>query len=171
MIRRELAKRGFFLGDRTIRYHLKILEERWLVEGHEKVGRTITQAGLEELSRALAYQRIGSILAKYLSLAYRSTYSPQTEEGEFVTNVIMLDKNHEQKALEILGALYDHGFLPFPYYKLIEENEEYREVSVPKGKIALLVVCNLTVDGVLIHSGVPIILKYGGLVQLLKRKP
>ena len=32
-------------------------------------------------------------------------------------------------------------------------------------------VCNLTVDGVLIHSGVPIILKYGGLVQLLKRKP
>ena len=171
VIRKELARRGFFLSERTIRYHLKILEERGLVEGHEKVGRTITKAGLEELNRAMAYQRIGSILTKYISLAYRTTYSPEKNDGEIVANVIMLNKDHEQKALELIRELYDGDLLPFPYYKLIDEEEEYRELSIPRGRIAILVACNLTIDGVLMHSGIPLFLRYGGLVQMLNHKP
>jgi repressor of nif and glnA expression len=78
IIQRELAKRGFLFSERTVRYHLKILEERGFVEGHERIGRRITEKGLEELTRALAYERIGSILTKYMSLAYKTTYPPIT---------------------------------------------------------------------------------------------
>ena len=171
LIRRELARRGFFLSERTIRYHLKLLEERGLVEGHEKVGRTITKAGLEELTRALAYERIGSILTKYLSLAYRTTYSPDNDSGDVVANVIILDKKYEKDALNLVVELYNGRLLPSPYYKVIDEEEEYREVSIPKGRVAILTVCNLTIDGVLMHSGIPLILRYGGLVQFLKGRP
>ncbi len=171
LIRKELAKRGFFLSDRTIRYHLKLLEERGLVEGHEKVGRTITREGLEELGRALAYERVGSILTKYLSLAYRTGYSPMENYGDVVANVIIVDKKYERDALNIIAELYNGKLLPSPYYKILDEEEEYREISVPKGKVAMLTVCNLTIDGVLMHSGVPLILRYGGLVQFLRGKP
>jgi len=170
-IRKELAKRGFFLSERTIRYHLKLLEERGLVEGHERVGRTITRAGLDELTRALAYERIGSILTKYLSLAYRTTYSPGGGSGDVVANVMIIDKGREGEALRIVAELYDGGLLPYPYYMILDEEEEYREISVPKGMVAILTVCNLTMDGVLIHSGIPLILKYGGLVQFLRGEP
>ena len=171
LIRKELARRGFFLSERTIRYHLKLLEEKGLVEGHEKVGRTITKAGLEELSRALAYERIGSILTKYLSLAYKTTYSPDNDSGDVVANVIIVDKKYEKDALNIIIELYNGKLLPSPYYKIIDEEEEYREISVPKGRVAILTVCNLTIDGVLMHSGIPLILRYGGLVQFLKGRP
>jgi len=171
LIRKKLAKRGFFLSERTIRYHLKLMEERGLVEGHEREGRTITKAGLEELSRALAYERIGSILTKYLSLAYKATYSPKTDSGEVVANVLLMDKKFESNALKIIEKLYDGKLLPSPFIKILDEEEEYREISVPRGRIAVLTVCNLTIDGVLIHSGIPLMLKYGGLVQFLKWKP
>ncbi|RLI39533.1 NrpR transcriptional repressor [Candidatus Bathyarchaeota archaeon] len=171
LIRKELAKRGFFLSERAIRYHLRLLEERGLVEGHRKAGRTITESGLEELSRALAYERVGSILTKYLTLAYNVTYNPDRDQGEVVTNVIMIDKRYLDDAVKIIVDLWEAGFLPSPYVKILDEAEEYRDVAVPRGKVVILTVCNLTIDGVLMHSGIPLILKYGGLVQFLKWKP
>ena len=171
LLRRELAKRGFPLSERAIRYHLKLLEERGLVEGHEKAGRTISGLGLEELSKALAYERIGSILTWYLSLAYRTTYSPESGEGEVVANVFMIDKNFREDVIKAVKNLYSAGLLPAPYVKVLNEEEEYREISAPEGKIAVMTVCNLTIDGILIHSGIPLILRYGGLVQFIKWKP
>ncbi|MCX8187122.1 MAG: NrpR regulatory domain-containing protein [Nitrososphaeria archaeon] len=171
IIRKELAKRGFFLSERAIRYHLKILEERGLVEGHERAGRMITGTGLEELSKALAYERMGSILTEYLALAYETTYAPNEDRGEVVTNVFLMDKKFEETALTIIRDLYDAKLLPSPYVKVLDEEEEYRELAVPHGKMAILTVCNLTVDGVLLKNGIPLILKYGGLVQFLRGKP
>lgn len=171
IIQRELAKRGFLLSERTVRYHLKILEERGFVEGHERIGRRITEKGLEELTRALAYERMGSILTKYMSLAYKTTYSPDNNSGDVVANITVIDKSHAEEAIDLIRSLYENGLLPAPYYMIIEENEEYRGFSAPEGKIALLTVCNLTVDGILMKNGIPIFLKYGGLVQFLRRKP
>ena len=171
VIRRELAKRGFLLSDRTVRYHLKIMEERGLVEGHEKVGRSITEKGLEELNRALAYDRMGSILTKYISLAYRTTYSPDSDMGDVVANIAVIDKNYGEKAVEIIRALYESGLLPSPHYMILDEDEEYRGVSTPRGKVTFLTICNLTIDGILMKHGIPLFLKYGGLVQFLRGKP
>jgi repressor of nif and glnA expression len=61
IIQRELQKRGFFLSERTIRYHLQLLQTRGLTEGHSRDGRTITKGGLSELGNALAYQRVGFV--------------------------------------------------------------------------------------------------------------
>lgn len=171
VIRRELARRGFLISDRTVRYHLRILEERGLVEGRGVTGRVITGKGLEELRRSLAYERIGFTITRYLSLAYKATYSLERRKGDVVANVIVLDKHRTGGALKLLKTLRDSDLLPAPYYKIVEEGEEYRGIYAPEGKNLLLTVCNLTIDGILIHSGIPLILKYGGLVQFIDRKP
>lgn len=171
VLRRELRKKGFLLSDRTIRYHLQLLEAKGLVKGHERSGRTITPQGLAELSRALAYLRVGFITTRFLSLAYSSTYDLEADSGLLVTNVSIIDKAFHDKTLETVKALHEMNLLAAPYIKVLDEGEDYRGVSVPEEKIALFTVCNLTIDGILIHSGIPLLFNCGGLVQMLERKP
>ncbi|MCJ7631840.1 NrpR regulatory domain-containing protein [Candidatus Bathyarchaeota archaeon] len=171
VIQKELQKRGFFLSERTIRYHLQLLQSHGLTEGHSRDGRTITAQGLEELENALAYQRIGFVLTDFLSMAFKATYDPLSEKGNIVANVSFVEKTFRENALAIVKTLKRDNLLPAPYIKILDEGQEYQNISVPKEKIALFTVCNLTIDGVLMHSGIPLIMTYGGLVQFLNKHP
>jgi len=171
LLKRELRKRGFLLSDRTIRYHLQLLQMRGFVDGHSYDGRTVTPEGVEELSEALAYQRLGFVTTRYLSLAYSTTYDAEVDTGLVVTNVSVIDEGFRKKTVEIVKSLGKMNLLPAPYIRVLDGGEEYRDISVPKGKIALLTVCNLTVDGILIKAGIPLLYNCGGLVQFLKHKP
>ncbi len=170
VIREELKKKGFLLSERAVRYHLQLLEKEGFVEGHERSGRTITRKGLEELNRVLAAQRLDFVVTRFLSLAYSVTYRPDAKTGVVVTNVFLIDKDFHERMLETVRVLWDRDLLPAPYIKVLDEEEEYNEVSVPEGEIAFFTVCDLTIDGVLIHSGIPVIFKYGGLVQAVNYK-
>lgn len=171
LLKRELRKRGFLLSERTVRYHLQLLEAKGFLLGHKRKGRTITQLGLEELSRSLATQRLGFTTTRFMSLAYSATYDPAKDSGSVVANVSILDKNLQEKAIETMKELQNMNLLSAPYIKMLNEKEEYCEISVPPDKFALFTVCNLTLDSILIHSGVPLFFKYGGLVQVVNRKP
>lgn len=57
-ITKELFKRGLFINERTVRNYLKSLEDKGLVLSHGKNGRSITEAGLQELIESLTYQRL-----------------------------------------------------------------------------------------------------------------
>jgi repressor of nif and glnA expression len=171
LIRRELEKRGFFLSERTIRYHLRLLELKGLVSGHERSGRTITNRGLEELSKALVSHRLGFVITRFLSMAYSVTYDPIVDSGMVVANVSIIDKSFYDKTIEIVKSLHEVELLLAPYIKVLDENEEYQNIVVPEGKIALFTVCDLTIDGALLHAGIPLFFKYGGLVQIVNRKP
>ena len=171
LLKRELRKRGFLLSERTVRYHLQLLEAKGFLLGHNRRGRTITQNGLEELSRALASQRLGFITTRFMSLAYSATYDASIDSGTVVANVSIFDKHLYDKTMETVKALHETDLLSAPYIKVLDENEEYNDISVPEGKIALFTVCNLTLDSILIHSGVPLFFEYGGLVQVVNHKP
>ena len=171
LLKRELRKRGFLLSERTVRYHLLLLEAKGFVLGHNRRGRTITRNGMEELSRVLASQRLGFTTTRFMSLAYSATYDPAKDSGTVVANVSILDKRLYDKTLETVDALQKMGLLSAPYIKVLDENEEYCNISVPEGNIALFTVCNLTIDSILIHSGVPLFFGCGGLVQMINNKP
>ena len=172
LIKRELEKRGVFVSERTIRYHLKTLEMKGLVSKHDQRGkRAITERGLDVLSSALVSKRVGFVTTRFLSMAYSVTYDPDSNTGSVVANVLVMDKKFCDKALELVELLNDADLLLAPYVKVIEENEEYHGISVSEGRVALLTVCDLTIDGVLIRSGVPVFFKYGGLVQMVNKRP
>ena len=171
LLKLELRKRGFLLSERRVRFHLQLLEAKGLVLGHDRRGRTITSKGMEELSRALASQRLSFTTTRFMSLAYSATYDPAKDSGTVVANVSILDKRLHDKTLETMEALHKMRLLSAPYIKILNEKEEYCDISVPEDKFALFTVCNLTLDSILIHSGIPLFFKYGGLVQVVKRKP
>ncbi|PVX24137.1 MAG: NrpR transcriptional repressor [Candidatus Bathyarchaeum sp.] len=171
LLKRELRKRGFLLSERTVRYHLQLLEAKGFLAGHNRRGRTITSQGMEELGRALASQRLGFVTTRFMSLAYSATYDPTKDTGTVVANVSLLDKSLKDKTVETMKALQSMNLLSAPYIKVLDENTEYCDISVPEGKIGLFTVCNLTLDSILIHSGIPLVFGYGGLVQVVNRKP
>ena len=171
LLKRELRKRGFLLSERTVRYHLQLLEAKGFLFGHDRKGRTITQQGLEELSRSLATQRLGFTTTRFMALAYSATYDPKINNGTVIANVSLLNKNLQDDAIETMKALQNVNLLSAPYIKVLKENEEYCDISAQKGQVALFTVCNLTLDSMLIHSGIPLFFKYGGLVQVVNRKP
>jgi len=170
-LKRELRKRGFVLSERTVRYHLQLLEAKGFVLGHNRKGRTITEPGLEELSRSLATQRLGFTTTRFMSLAYSANYNPALDSGTVVANVSLLDKSLQEKTVDNIKALHSMSLLSAPYLKVLNEKEEYCDISVPNGQFALFTVCNLTLDSILIHSGIPLFFKHGGLVQVVNRKP
>jgi repressor of nif and glnA expression len=171
LLKRELRKRGFLLSERTVRYHLQLLEAKGFLCGHNRRGRTITSHGMDELGRALASQRLGFVTTRFMSLAYSATYDPEVDAGTVVANVSLLDKSLKDKTVETMKALQSMNLLSAPYIKVLDENTEYCDISVPEGKIGLFTVCNLTLDSILIHSGIPLVFGYGGLVQVVNRKP
>jgi len=166
-----LGRKGFLLSERAIRYHLQLLQARGLIQGHDRSGRTITQDGISELNRALAYQRVGFVTTRFLSLAHMVSYDLDKNKGNVVANVSLMDKTLYDRFLDVVKSLHQKGLLLAPYIKVLDEGEEYGEISVPKDQIALFTVCNLTIDGVIMHSGIPILPRYGGLVQFLKYNP
>ena len=171
LLKRELRKRGFLLSERTVRYHLLLLEAKGFVMGHDRRGRTITEHGLEELSRSLATQRLGFTTTRFMSLAYQASYDPAADSGTVVANVSLLDNSLQPKTMNTMKALQSMNLLSAPYIKILNEKEEYCDISVPKGQFGLFTVCNLTLDSILIHSGIPLFFKYGGLVQVVNHKP
>ena len=46
------------------------------------------------------------------------------------------------------------------------EGEQPREVAVPQGKVGLTAVSSIAVSGVLLKAGIPVVSKFGGLLQL-----
>ena len=48
-IANELKRRGYEIGERAVRYHLQLLDEKNLTEKFGYSGRTITKKGMEEL--------------------------------------------------------------------------------------------------------------------------
>ena len=51
VISEELEKRGYSLGERAVRYHMHILDEKELTEKVGYKGRKITKKGIEELKK------------------------------------------------------------------------------------------------------------------------
>jgi repressor of nif and glnA expression len=171
LLARELRKKGFLLSERTVRYHLQLLELKGLAEGHARNGRMITAQGLRELTRAMAYYRMGFITTRYLSMACAVTYHPNTCLGEVVVNVSMVEKGRYNDVLGVVELLREKQLLTAPYIKILEEGEEYRNIYVPEGQLALFTVCDLAIDGILLNLGIPILFKYGGLVQFVNNQP
>jgi repressor of nif and glnA expression len=60
-IARRLENEGIFLSERTVRYHLRIADERGYTQSCGRDGRMITPAGRQEVKEALALHQLGFI--------------------------------------------------------------------------------------------------------------
>ncbi|HIP15764.1 MAG TPA: DUF128 domain-containing protein, partial [Methanothermococcus okinawensis] len=104
IIANELKKRGYELGERAVRYHLQLLDERNLTEKIGYYGRVITEKGLEELNKANISYRVGFVFSKMLEKIYLSDFPRSV-----IINRTVVEGNYSE-VKELVLKVVDNGF-------------------------------------------------------------
>lgn len=151
-----LKRKGYDLGERAVRYHMRILDEKGFTERKGYAGRKITQKGLKELEKGLIYDQVDFIFSKFENMIYNTTLDPHQALGNVVVNTsIFRDK---EGVMDILKEVFAKGIAVSPFVKLTREKDE--------NYFKLDTICGTTIDGMLRKSGIPVIPQYGGLVKI-----
>jgi HTH-type transcriptional regulator, global nitrogen regulator NrpRI len=170
-IARKLEERGLSLNERTVRYHLKITDERGYTQPLGRDGRMITPRGLEELRAALAPDQLGFILEKLELLAFNTTFDSKTRTGLFPINTSLFDKKVFPKAVEAMKGAFKTGLCVSQLVAIATEGQKLGDVVIPDGKVGLATVCSVIVNGVLLKHGVPVDSRFGGVLEIKDFKP
>ncbi|MFZ3058829.1 MAG: NrpR regulatory domain-containing protein [Candidatus Methanoperedens sp.] len=171
LIADRLYSRGYAIGERAVRYHLRILDERGFTKRLGYDGRVITGRGIDELSNALVRDRVGFIISKIERLMCDTTFDPLTKQGSVIINMSVIDKNDFDKTMEILKNVIHTGYPFSPYVKLIDEGTFISDIEIPEGKTGIATMCSMTIDGILLKNGISVNPKYGGILKVKSNKP
>ena len=171
LIARELKEHGVELGERAVRYHLKLMDERGLTHLVGRDGRLITESGIEELKNALVRDKVGFAISRIELLAFRTDFDLDKHTGWVPVNVSLFPKANFRKALKVMKPAFSAGLGVSDLVTVAYEGEALGELIVPEGKIALATVCSIVVNGALLKAGVPMDSRFGGILQIRNHKP
>ena len=163
---------GTRMSERTIRYHLRLMDERGLTRlAGRRDGRVITETGLDELTNARVRDKLGLAISRIEILAFRTTFDPKRKQGLLPVNISLFSKEGFRKALEAMKPAFRAGLCVSELVAVAGAGEKLGEVSVPEGRVGLATVCSIVVNGVLLKNGIPMDSKFGGILQMSKGKP
>ena len=171
LIADRMNEQGYAMGERGVRYYLRILDERGLTKRLGYDGRVITERGINELKNALVGDRVGFIITKIERCMLDTTFDLKTKQGKVIINMSVIDKNDFDKTIEILKHAIHNGYPFSPYIKLIDEGTFISDIEIPEGKTGIATMCSITIDGILLKNGIPVNPKYGGVLKVKDRKP
>ncbi len=164
-ISKHLKLHGIDLTERTVRYHLKILDERGLTKVFGKEGRRITEKGREELSQSHVSDKVGFVISRIETLSYMTSFDIIKQEGDIILNVSFFQEKDLKEALKIMKPVFKSPFVMSDRLILAKEGEEIGDIIVPEGKIGLGTICSVTINGIFLKSGIPLVSKFGGVLQ------
>ena len=172
IISRRLKNKGINLGERAVRYHLKIMDERGFthIVGHRD-GRAITQPGLEELGNALVCDKIGFATNKIELLAYLTTFDMDKRSGRIPIDISLFEKEEFDQALKAMRTIFKAGLCVSDLVAVAFEREKLGELIVPKDKVGIATVSSIVITGSLLKAGIPISSRFGGLLQIRNYDP
>lgn len=172
LIARQLTEQGVELGERAVRYHLKLMDERGLTRPAERWdGREITPLGVEELNNALVTDKVGFVLEKIELLAFRTSFNIEKRTGLVPVNISFFPKQRFAEALKVMKEAFKAGLCVSKLVAVAPEGERLGEVLVPKGKIGLATVCSIIINGSLLKAGVSIDSRFAGVLQIRNNRP
>ena len=167
VIAHHLKDLGFDLGERAVRYHLKLMDERGLTRLiGQRNGRMLTARGSEEVQSALVQDKVGFTISKIETLSFRTDYDCLTKNGLIPVNVSFFPRDVFNDALHAMRPAFEAGFCASEMVAIAAEGETLGEVTVPPGKMGLATVCSIVYNGVLLKAGVPMGSRFGGILQL-----
>ena len=172
VIARRLKEYGVELGERAVRYHLKLMDERGLTRSlARRDGREITPLGREELNNALVTDKVGFVLEKIELIVFRASFDIAKHSGLVPLNISFFPKERFTDALQAMKSAFKAGLCVSDLVATAGEGEKLGDVLVPVGKAALATVCSLIVNGSLLKAGIPIDSKFGGVLQIRNSRP
>jgi len=172
VIARCLKDYGIGLGERAVRYHLKLMDERELTElVGRRDGRRITDKGLEEIKSAMAEDKVGFAISRIELLAFRTDFDYENCRGTIPVNVSFFSKDKYDKALIAMKPAFDSGLCVSSLVAVADSGQRIGELLVPANKIGFATVCSIVVNGTLLKAGIPMNSRFGGILQMQNQQP
>lgn len=166
-----LSDRGYDLGERAVRYNLKILDELGFTKRQGYSGRILTPIGVRELSDALVDDRMGFVNTRIEEYMYRTTFNPQSGNGDVIVNTSIIEKSDYEKVASILKNVFDAGYTISRKALILDEGEELENTVIPKGFLGIATLCSITIDGIFLKTGVPVNTTFAGVIEIKNKMP
>ncbi len=163
----ELSGRGFDVSERTVRVYLAEMRDDGLTEQVGRRGHRLTEAGLAELKAATVFDRVGLLSARIDEMTYRMNFDLATRRGTVVVNTSVASPEALAAGAEQIGEVFARGYAMGQLVALLSPGERLGELVVPEGRVGFCTVCSITINGVLLKSGIPTRSRFGGLLELV----
>jgi repressor of nif and glnA expression len=158
----ELKNRGYILGERAVRYHMKILDEKGFTERVGYSGRKITNLGKKELEKGLVYDQVDFIFSKFEEMIYQTNFDFENSTGNVIVNTSKLAL--EEGSFDLIKNVFKSG-LAVSSLVDIEKGDNDTEM------VTIKTICGTTIDGMLLNEGIPSFPLYGGLLEIKNYYP
>jgi HTH-type transcriptional regulator, global nitrogen regulator NrpRI len=166
---------GVDLSERSIRLYLFQLDEEGFTElKSRRAGRVLTARGKAELEKGGVIERMGFISGQIDELTYRMGFILRAGMGTLVVNTTLLPAKDEIAALEIVRPVFAARLGMGSRLLVLRAGATYdvaRAAVVPRGKIAMVTICSVTLNGILLKEGIPVTSRFGGLLEFRNRLP
>jgi len=172
VIARKLKDLGIDLGERAVRYHLRMMDEQGLTSlAGRRDGRVITPLGRRELKQGMVRDKVGFALSRIELLAFRTTFDLDKRRGMVPVNITVFRRADFQKALRIMKLVMDSRLTVSKLVAVGRAGEKIGDFIVPADSVGLATVCSIVVNGTLLKAGIPMDSKFGGLLQMQNGEP
>ena len=166
---------GVDLSERSIRLYLLQLDAEGFTQLHSRrAGRVLTAKGRAELEKGDVIERMGFISGQIDELTYRMGFNLRGGMGTLVVNTTLLPARDEVAALDVARPVFAARLGMGSRLLVLRAGAVYdvaRAAVVPRGKIALVTVCSVSLNGIFLKEGIPITSRYGGLLEFRNRLP
>ncbi|PKN51606.1 MAG: hypothetical protein CVU55_11730 [Deltaproteobacteria bacterium HGW-Deltaproteobacteria-13] len=172
VIARKMEERGIQLSERTVRYHLKLMDERGLTKLiGRRDGRTITNLGLDEITNARVRDKISLSISRIDVLSFKTTFDLKKRRGLVPVNISFFPQNQFKKALAVMKPVFKKKIAVSDRVAVAPAGKKLGDVVIPEGKIGLATVCSILINSVFLRYGIPIDSKFGGILQVKNGEP
>jgi len=172
LIARRMQEMGVAPSERAVRYHLKLMDERGLTRLiGQKDGRVITEKGIDELKKARVRDKVGLAISRIDILAYQTTFNPDTRQGLVPVNLSLFRRDTFPGVLRFMKGVFASGLTVSDLVAVVFEGDRLGDAVIPEGKVGLVTICSLVVNGVLLKHGIPMDSKFGGILEVKDRRP
>ncbi|MEA1985370.1 MAG: DUF128 domain-containing protein [Euryarchaeota archaeon] len=104
-------------------------------------------------------------------LMFRTTLDISSMEGDMIVNLSMIKASDLDDALGIIHMAVNSGLSVSPFLKVLYAGETIGGLMIREGDIGIATMCSITIDGVLLKTGIITNPKLGGVVQIRNGTP
>lgn len=107
------------------------------------------------------------VISRVEDAMYKVTFDPLKRTGKIIANLSIIDERDLSRVLSLFKEAIQSGLSVSPFIRILRGGEEVIE----KGKVGIATVCSITIDGVLLKTGIPLKPKFGGVVEIRDGNP
>jgi hypothetical protein len=170
-IAEEIQALGHEISERTVRLYLQKLSGQGLTKSNGKKGHLISEKGLKELDSSKIIEKVGFLSAKIDQMTYRMNFDMNTTSGSVVINITIVEPAVFAQKIPYITKVFADGYAMGDLITFLGPGESLEHITIPEGMIGIGTVCSITLNGVLLKHGIPTNSRFGGLLELVDKKP